>query len=112
MQRLQARHVRFSQENAQQPHPPRCKLRADARFSSGDNPTELIELAYDVETKSGNPAILAALRSRVTPETAWTPVGKNAERVAWMDYRSNTCPYPLMVGLERFIPRKASCMPC
>jgi hypothetical protein len=102
MQRLQARHGHFSQENAQQPHPPRCKLRADAGFATGDNLTELIELGYDVETKSGNPAILAALRSRVTEETVWTPVGKNAEMVAWPDYQSNTCPYPLIVGLERF----------
>ena len=29
-------------------------------------------------------------------------MGKNAEMVAWADYHSNTCPYPLLVGLERF----------
>lgn len=102
LQRLRERHERFCRENAEQAHPPHCKLRTDAGFATGDNLTELIELGYDVETKSGNPAILAALRSRVTPETAWTPVGKNAEMVAWTDYQSNTCPYPLIVGLERF----------
>jgi hypothetical protein len=74
----------------------------DAGFSSGENLTELIELGYDIETKSGNPAVLASLRSRVTPTTQWTRVGKNAEMVAWPDYQSNTCPYPLLVGLERF----------
>jgi hypothetical protein len=77
-------------------------MRTDAGFASGENLTELIELGYDIETKSGNPAVLAALRSRVTPETVWTPVGKNAEMVAWTGYHSNTCPYPLTVGLERF----------
>jgi hypothetical protein len=102
LQRLRARHAHFAQDNAHQAHPPHCKLRADAGFATGDNLTELIELGYDVETKSGNPAILATLRSRVTQETVWTPVGKNAEMVAWTDYQSNTCPYPLMVGLERF----------
>jgi hypothetical protein len=102
LQRLRARHARFAQDNAHQAHPPHCKLRADAGFATGDNLTELIELGYDVETKSGNPAILAALRSRVTEETVWTPVGKNAEMVAWTDYQSHTCPYPLIVGLERF----------
>ena len=102
LQRLRERDARFCQENAQQPHPPHCKMRTDAGFSSGENLSALIELGYDVETKSGNPAILAALRSRVTPETVWTAVGKNAEMVAWTAYQSNTCPYPLLVGLERF----------
>ncbi len=102
LQRLRERHERFCRQNAEQAHPPHCKLRTDAGFSSGENLTELIELGYDVETKSGNPAILAALRSRVTEETVWTPVGKNAEMVAWTDYQSNTCPYPLLVGMERF----------
>jgi hypothetical protein len=102
LQRLQERYARFGQENARQANPPRCKMRTDAGFVSGENLTELIELGYDVEAKSGNPAVLAPLRSRVTAETVWTPVGKNAEMVAWTDYHSNTCPYPLIVGLERF----------
>ena len=102
LQGLRERHERFCQENAGQANPPRCKMRTDAGFASGENLTELIELGYDVETKSGNPAVLATLRSRVTPETVWTPVGKNAEMVAWTGYQSNTCPYPLTVGLERF----------
>ena len=102
LQRLQARYERLCQENAQQAHSPRCKMRMDAGFATGENLIELIELGYHVETKSGNPAVVTALRSRVTAETVWTPVGKNAEMVAWTDYQSNTCPYPLLVGLERF----------
>lgn len=102
LQRLQERYARFCQENARQANPPRCKMRTDAGFASGENLTQLIELGYDVETKSANPAVLAALRSRVTPATRWTRVGKNAEMVAWTGYHSNTCPYPLLVGLERF----------
>jgi hypothetical protein len=102
LQRLRERYERFCQENAHQAHPPHCKMRTDAGFASGANLTELIELGYDVETKSANPAVLAALRNRVTAATVWTPVGKNAEMVAWTAYHSNTCPYPLIVGLERF----------
>jgi hypothetical protein len=102
LQRLRERYERFRQENAQQANPPRCKMRTDAGFASGENLTELIELGYEVETKSGNPAVLTALRRRVTAQTAWTPVGKNAEMVAWTDYQTHTCPYPLIVGLERF----------
>jgi hypothetical protein len=102
LQRLRQRYARFCQENAQQPSPPRCKLRMDAGFASGENLTELIELGYDVETKSANPALLAALRKQVNEETVWTPVGQNAEMVAWLSYQTHTCPYPLSVGLERF----------
>jgi hypothetical protein len=101
-QRLRERCERFHQENGQQANPPHCTMRTDAGFASGDNLTALIELGYAVEAKSGNPAILAALRSRVTPESIWTPVGKNAEMVAWTGYHSNTCAYPLTVALERF----------
>jgi hypothetical protein len=86
LQRLRERYERFCLENAQQANPPHCKMRTDAGFASGENLTELIELGYDVETKSGNPAILNALQSRLTPETIWTVVGKNAEMVAWTGY--------------------------
>lgn len=101
-QRLQARYEQFCEENARQPHPPRCKIRLDAGFASGENLTELIELGYDVDTKSANPAVLHALRSRVTADTPWTAVGRNAEMIAWTNYTIHTCPYPVQVGLERF----------
>jgi len=102
LQRLRQRYERFCQENAQQPNAPHCQLRMDAGFASGENLTQVIELGYDVETKSANPAVLAALRSRVNAETVWTPVGQNAEMVAWLGYQTHTCPYALSVGLERF----------
>ena len=102
LQRLRQCYERFGQENAQQPNPPHCKLRIDAGFASSENLTQVIELGYDVETKSANPALLATLRSRINKQTVWTPVGKNAEMVAWLGYQTHTCPYPLSVGLERF----------
>lgn len=100
--RLQARCERLRQENARQPDPPDCTLRVDAGFSSGENLTALIELGYQVETKSGNEALVHALQQQVLPEMTWTRVGHNAEMVGWTNYRLNTCPYPLTVGLERF----------
>src|SRR5262249_42157314 len=39
---------------------------------------------------------------RVSHETAWTQVGRNAEMVGWTDCYLARCPYPLTVGLERF----------
>lgn len=102
LQHLRERYARFCSENARQVDPPHCRIRLDAGFCNGENLTALIEWGYDLETKSGNPAVLTALRNRVPPETVWTPVGKNAEMVGWTSYQISTCPYPLTVGLERF----------
>jgi hypothetical protein len=100
--RLRARCERFREENALQPSPPRCTLRMDAGFGTGENLTELLELGYEIETKSGNAALVRALQSQVSEATPWTRVGKNAEMIGWTNYRIHTCPYPLTVGLERF----------
>jgi hypothetical protein len=74
----------------------------DAGFGTGDNLTALLELGYDVETKSGNAALVSALKKQISEATPWSRVGKNAEMIGWTNYRLNTCPYPLTVGLERF----------
>ena len=100
--RLQERYERLCEENARQSDPPRCRLRMDAGFATGENLTEVIELGYEVDTKSANDALVQALRHRVTANQEWTRVGKNAEMIGWSNYQSNTCPYPLTVGLERF----------
>lgn len=99
---LVARRATLVAENTAQPAGPRCVLRMDAGFSSGANLTAVLELGYDVLTKSANPALIQALQARVTPTTVWTRVGQNAEMVGWTHYTLNTCPYPLTVGLERF----------
>ncbi len=59
-------------------------------------------MGYEIETKSGNAALVRALRQQLSEATSWTRVGKNAEMIAWTNYRIHTCPYPLTVGLERF----------
>jgi hypothetical protein len=101
-ERLCQRWERLHQENLRQPDPPHCKLRIDAGFGTGENLTELLEMGYEVETKSGNAALVRALRKQLSEATPWTRVGKNAEMIAWTDYRLHTCPYPVTVGLERF----------
>ena len=113
-QRVRAQAVRAEQErvlaylehlrrdNATQVDAPRCTMRLDAGFSSGENLTALIELGYDVETKSGNAAVVQAVRKQVTETMVWTRVGKNAEMLGWTNYTLHSCPYPLTVGLERF----------
>ena len=99
---LQERYERLCHENARQSDPPRCRLRMDAGFATGENLAEVIELGYEVDTKSANDALVQALRDRAPADQEWTRVGKNAEMIAWTNYGSNTCPYPLTVGLERF----------
>jgi len=99
---LQERYVWLCQENARQCNPPRCRLRMDAGFATGENLTEVIELGYDVDTKSANDAVAQALRKRASVDQTWTRVGQNAEMIGWTNYPLNSCPYPLTLALERF----------
>jgi hypothetical protein len=101
-ERLHAYLAQLHSENALQVDPPPCTIRLDAGVSSGENLTALIELGYDVETKSGNAALVQALRKQVTESMPWIRVGKNAEMIGWTNYTMHSCPYPLTVGLERF----------
>jgi hypothetical protein len=104
--RLHARYAQLCQDNTQECTPPRCKIRLDAGFANGENLTALIELGYDVDTKSANPALVQALCQQVTAAMSWRAVGKNAAMVGWTNYYIYTCPYPLTVGLERFYTPK------
>jgi hypothetical protein len=99
---LQTYLERLCQENADEARLASCTMRLDAGFSSGENLTALIELGYDLETKSGNDGLVQALRKQVSDATVWTRVGKNAEMIGWTNYTIHTCPYPLTVALERF----------
>jgi hypothetical protein len=100
--RLCQRWEQLHQENLRQPAPPRCKLRIDAGFGTGENLTQLLEMGYEVETKSSNAAVVRALRKQLSEAMPWTRVGKNAEMMAWTNYQLHACPYPVTVGLERF----------
>ena len=99
---LLARRAALAAENAAQPEGPGVVLRMDAGFSSGANLSAVLELGYDLETKSANPAVAAALLARLPAQTVWTRVGKQAEMVGFAPYTLSTCPYPLTAGLERF----------
>lgn len=98
---LQQRLAELARQNVAQLDPPRCRLRMDAGFCSGELLTVILELGYEIETKAGHRAA-ESLVARVTPETVWTRVGKNAEMVGWTNYQMRHCPYPVSVALERF----------
>jgi len=89
-------------DNASNPNAPACLWRMDAGFGSGENIAWLIEMGYAVETKSPNAKTTVALQKRIQPKTKWIRVGANAEMTGWRNYFVNGCPYPLIVGLERF----------
>jgi hypothetical protein len=99
---LETQRQALAAENAQQEDAPRCRLRMDAGFCSGENLSFLLEMGYEIETRVGHGAVLGALQQRVTAETVWTHVGKNAEMLGWTNYQLYSCPYPFSVALERF----------
>jgi hypothetical protein len=101
-QTLRARLKRFEQENVDNPSPVEVRFRIDAGFGTYDNITLLIEMGYELYTKLHNHKAVQALQKMLTPDMAWTKVGKNAEMVAWSDLKLDRCSYPLQVALERF----------
>ena len=98
----QRRHDRLVEDNHTNPNPIRAIIRLDAGFGSGLNVALLIEMGYEVYSKPTNHRVTTALRGKVTPQTTWKRVGRNAEMVAWEDETIANCPYPLDVALERF----------
>jgi uncharacterized coiled-coil protein SlyX len=100
---LQAWQAQLVADNQANPDPPPyVEARMDAGFTSGETLTWLLEMGYCPNTKAPNDRTTAALRKRLSPDTAWTPVGSNADMIAWGDYYLHGCPFPLTVALERF----------
>ena len=99
---LQARLLRFEQENADNPDPIEIRFRLDAGFGTYDNIALLIEMGYELFTKLHSHKVVQALQKLVQPQDTWTRVGKNAEMVVWPSLKLEHCPYPLAIGLERF----------
>jgi hypothetical protein len=99
---LRKRLEQFEQENAENLNPVEACFRLDAGFGTYDNIALLIEMGYEVYVKLHNHKIVQMLKAKVTSETAWVPVGNNAEMVAWNTLHLQHCPYPLDIALERF----------
>ncbi len=99
---LNQRLERFQQENAANDQPIEADFRLDAGFGSYENIALMIEMGYEVYTKPHSHRIASYLRKQVNEQTDWTPVGANAEMVAWHNLQLGNCPYLLDVALERF----------
>ena len=103
---LYQRLLRFEQDNATNAEPVEAEFRLDAGFGTYENVALLIEMGYDLYTKPHSHKIVTYLKGQVDDTTAWTPVGANAELVAWPTLQLKHCPYPLDVALERFYTGK------
>jgi hypothetical protein len=89
-------------DNMTNPNPVPVVLRIDAGFSTGPNLTWLIEMGYTVLTKAHHGSTTHSLRQRLSPQTEWTRVGKNAEAVYMGGYDHHDCPYLLQTMLVRY----------
>jgi hypothetical protein len=99
---LRQRLEQFERENVENPQPVEARFRLDAGFGTYDNIALLIEMGYEIYVKLHNHKITGRLQKKETSETAWVPVGQNAEMVAWSAMQLPHCPYPLDLALERF----------
>ena len=104
--RLNERLQRFEGDNATNGAPVTAVFRLDAGFGTWDNVALLIEMGYEVYTKSHSGKVTDSIRRRTNSGTLWTRVGHNAEMAAWSTLQLRGCPYPLDVALERFYTGK------
>ncbi len=99
---LQERLKRFEQDNASNPDPVEAECRLDAGFGSYQNVALLIEMGYEVYTKSPSQLLTNFLKQQIDAHSTYTRVGANAEMFAWPKRLLANCPYPLDVAVERF----------
>lgn len=99
---LKERLQRFERENTLNLEPVEAEFRLDAGFGTYENVALLIEMGYEVYTKSYGHSVTAHLKHQANQQTVFTRVGANAEMAAWANYSLKHFPYPLDVALERF----------
>lgn len=102
MATLKERLQRFERENTLNLEPVEAEFRLDAGFGTYEDVALLIEMGYEVYTKSYGQSVTEHLKQQVNEQTAFTRVGANAEMAAWSNYSLKHFPYPLDVALERF----------
>ena len=97
---------RFEQDNAANAEPVAAEFRLDAGFGTYGNVALLIEMGYEVYTKPHSHKIVTYLKGQVDDTLTWTPVGANAELVAWPTLQLKHCPYPLDVAAFALLHRE------
>ncbi|MEM7131411.1 MAG: hypothetical protein AAF702_34170 [Chloroflexota bacterium] len=100
---LRQHHKQLQQHNANNTHPVRIVLRLDAGFASSENLHWLIEMGYDLYTKSRSTSVRDSLIKAVSAESHWQQVGRNAWLTAWSQTTVDSYfLYPLNVALAAY----------
>lgn len=94
----------LTQDNQANAAPIRAVFRLDSGFATQENITWLIEMGYDIYTKSRSTKIRDRLITEAEVNGAdWQRVGNNAHLVAWSQTTVDGClTYPMDVALARY----------
>lgn len=102
-ERLQRHYEQLLADNATNPHPVQAVFRLDGGFASRENIDWLIEMGYDIYTKSRSTKVRDTLSNDLNPDVNEQRVGGNATLTAWAsttvdDYYT----YPMNVALAKY----------
>ena len=102
-QHLCQHYAQLQADTHNNPAPVRVVLRLDAGFASRDNLAWLLEMGYDLYTKSRSATVKEALLQATSPAVPQQRVGRNASLVAWpMTTVNGYFPYPFNVALAAY----------
>lgn len=103
VERLRNHLADLAEENRTNPTPIQAVFRLDSGFASQDNIDWLIEMGYDIYTKSRSTKVRQQLSEAVTPKTDWQQVGGNATLTAWPSTTvEGLLTYPMDVALAHY----------
>jgi hypothetical protein len=93
----------LAEENRTNLAPIQAVFRLDGGFASQENITWLIEMGYDLYTKSRSPKMRELLGQAVCDQSQWQRVGRNASLMAWPNTTvEGQLTYPMNVALAHY----------
>jgi hypothetical protein len=103
-EQLQRHYEQLLADNVANPHPVQAVFRLDGGFASRGNIDWLIEMGYDIYTKSRSTKVRDTLSNDLNPDANEQRVGSNATLTAWAsttvdDYYT----YPMNVALAKYL---------
>lgn len=103
VEQLRSHLAQLEEENRTNPAPIQAVFRLDGGFASRDNLAWLIEMGYDLYTKSRSTRVRELLTATVTTESPWQRVGGNAHLLVWPHTTvAGHLTYPMNVALAQY----------
>lgn len=100
---MHSHHATLLAENQANPSPIAAVFRLDSGFASQENIAWLIEMGYDVYTKSRSTKVRDRLAAMISDKTEWQQVGANAKLTAWPHTTVDSLLlYPMDVALAHY----------